>query len=142
MRDENGVFTRVRVFHPSGGEMMTKQADKDAADINTIMNKYVETGVYPISTKTPYYGNFVGTPTFHEGLNRIASAQEDFDRLPARVRKHVDNDPGKFLDLVHDPERRDELEALGLVKAQIPVKPEPVVKPPETPAPPETPPAS
>jgi len=117
---------RRRVYHPSGGRVMTKQSEKDGSDINLIMKRWIAQGVVTVSGTKPFYGDFESGLGFHESLNRIKAAKEAFDQLPAAVRRHVDNDPGKFLDLVYDTERRKELEELDLVPEQIPAIPEKV----------------
>lgn len=139
-KNAEGIPVRKPCYHPQGGKLMTKQADKDSCDINSIMKKYTETGVHPVSAQEPYYGDFSDSPSYHEGMDAIASAQQTFERLPSHVRKHVHNDPGEFLDLVNDPDRRDELVSLGLATHQIPAKkaekaPEPPKEPAPTPAP-------
>lgn len=134
MRDENGVAVRVRTFHPEGGEMMTKQADKDGCDINIILKNNLITGVIPVTTKTPFYGDFSEGADFHDASNRLLLAQADFAALPSALRKHVDNDPGAFLDLISDPDRRAELVDLGLTDAHIPPQADPAPVVPPTPA--------
>lgn len=120
---------RKRVTHPSGGPVKTKQSEAAACDINAIMKRYASHGELPAGSGNPSYGDFSGVGDYHSAANRVLAAQADFDRLPSDVRKHVDNDPGSFLDLVYDPERRDELEELGLVEALLPDVPPVVVEP-------------
>lgn len=116
------MIKRFRVAHPSGGKMMTKQADKDGCNINLIMKRYARTGVLPVTDKDPIYGDFASGLDYHQAQNAIVSAQAEFDALPAAVRKHVDNDPGKFLDMVGDPDRVQELMDLGMLENFIPDK--------------------
>ncbi len=123
---------RVRVFHPHSDEVMTKQADKDGCDINLILKNYTRTGVLPVSTARPYYGNFENGLNYHEAQNQILEAKADFEKLPSHVREHVDNDPGKFLDMVMDPNRSQELFDLGLTDPFVPAQA--VATPPPTPS--------
>ena len=48
-------------------------------------------------------------------MNIVASAQQEFDQLPAPVRKRFGNDPASFLDFVHDDSNIDEMAKLGLI---------------------------
>jgi len=122
-----------QAVHPAeGGISKTKQADAIETDINKIVGKFIAHGTLPIAGTVPTYGDFSTFTTYHDALNLVMQAQNDFDDLPATVRKHVDNDPGKFLDLVHDPTRRAELEELGLVDEQAPP-----AAPPADPKPPD-----
>lgn len=113
---------RVRVVAPEGGDMMTKQSMALESDINHIVSRWIHHGQVPRAvSSTPMYGDFSSFDSFHEAANLVLAAEADFARLPAHVRDHCKNDPGLFLDLVYDPERRPELEALGLVAAALPV---------------------
>lgn len=127
-------FDRRSVQHPSGGRQMTKLAEQDASDINVIMRRWKADGVVPVVGDKPRYGDFSRGVDFHDGLNRMKAAGDDFDALPSEVRKRCDNDPGKFLDLVSVEETRLELVELGLPSDRDPGDPSPPVP---DPAPPE-----
>lgn len=131
------VRERVPVVHPNEGASRTKQADLKASDINHIVAKWVRTGVPPQTQGALRYGDFSNVDDYLTCCMRVREAEEQFMRLPSRVRKYCDNNPGKFLDLVFDPERRGVLEALGLVEPQrphdesgVPLEP-PAEEPPE-----------
>jgi len=98
------------------GPSLTKQADAKDADINNIMAKYERTGMLPIVQGVPTYADFSNVASFQEAQNLIIEAAQAFEQLPAKVRKHFDNDPGAFLGAFEDPSRREELEGLGLVE--------------------------
>ncbi len=115
---------RLRVFHPSGGPVLTKQSEKDSTDVNLIMDSWVHAGAAVAGHLNPHpgaYGDFSSGIGYHEALDAVRDAERSFAALPTKVRTHVDNDPGKFLDMCFDPERREELERLGIVEAQKPV---------------------
>lgn len=128
-------YVRVEVRHPTGGRIMTKQSEAAACDINLIVRRWRVDGVLPQALKKPIYGDFNVGLDYHAAMSRVVAAGQDFEALPAHVRKHVDNDPGKFLDLVNDEKRRDEMIELGLLPELIPerVLPAPVVDPPPVP---------
>lgn len=113
---------RVRVVAPEGGRRMTKQSELDSTDINRIVNRWRQTGVMPTGAVNPQYGDFSGVEDFHASLNKVRSAERDFLTLPARIRAYCQNDPGEYLDLCLNPERREECEKLGLKEAQLPEK--------------------
>lgn len=115
------MIERVRVVHPEGGRMMTKQSMAAQTDVNQIVARHVAHGVPFPDGGGAGYGDFSSALDYHSALNSIREAQDTFLRLPAAVREYCENDPGKFLDLVVDPARRDELVKLGLIPAMMPV---------------------
>ncbi len=125
---------RVRVFHPSGGPQLTKLAEQDSTDINLIMDSWIGTGGAVPGRLNPAvgrYGDFSSGLDYWSALTAVRQAEMDFAALPPKIRNHVDNDPGKFLDLFDDPAKRDELVELGLV---APLEAKPVeVAPPKAP---------
>lgn len=126
--------TRPRVKHAGGGESRTKQSDRQGTDLRSMVERYHRTGALPPGRGNPVYGDFSAGLDYHAALMRVQAAEDDFARLPARVRSAVDNDPGKFLDLVFDPKRVEELKSLGLTEEQLPLLPEPTApKPPFAP---------
>lgn len=124
----------ARVQHEGGGESLTKQSMASATDINNIVNRWIVHGEAPVTGKKPMYGDFTGLGDFHTAMNRVKAAEADFQALPAHIRKHCNNDPGEFLAMVYDPNRKPELEQLGLVESRNPAVPEPEPAP-ENPAP-------
>lgn len=118
---EEGMEVR-KVYHPTGGRLMVKQAPREHTDINFIVNRWRQTGYVQGSGKEPRYGDFSAGLDYHACLNHVRDAEDSFMRLPARVRSYCENDAGKFLDLCEDPERIKEMEALGLLEAQMPEK--------------------
>lgn len=121
------MVERRRVVHPEGGDSMTKQADALDSDINKIMNRYVTTGVLPpLNGRQATYGDFQDSADFYTQMNRVTHGRSEFERLPAHIRDYCKNDLGVFLDLVSNPERRKELEKLGLTEAQVPENVAPV----------------
>ena len=112
---------RRRVSHRKSGKSRVKESQRDQADINMMMRKYIAHGTpVPVVGQEPAYGDFSAGVDFHTALNKVQQAEADFAALPAVIRKHVDNDPGKFLDLVMTPEGRAELEAAGMETTRAP----------------------
>lgn len=108
------------VKHPEGGRVMTKQSDALATDVNAIIKKWITHGVAPMVSGRPTYGDFTNVGDYHGAMNKVLEAQNQFNALPSAVRAHVENDPGKFLELIFDPNRTDELESLGLIPESVP----------------------
>lgn len=119
---------RIRVVANIEGESLTKQAHALDSDVTKIVNTYVRTGTWSRNGKVPMYGDFSNIPELREALDRIREMNEDFQYLPAAVKRAAKQDPTVFLEMVADPERRKELDAAGwLPKHGPPAKEEPPV---------------
>lgn len=120
MSDE---YISRKVYQPEGGRLMTKQAPRDEADANYIMEKWITQGHYPRGPSgSPMYGDFSSGVDYHEAMNRVLQARQEFQALPSRVRTACQNDPGLFLELCSDPARLEELRELGLAEPDVPVQ--------------------
>lgn len=110
-----------RVRHPGGGESKVQQSARDASDINTIVARWRKDHVVPMTPgKRPMYGDFTTASDFQETLHRLHMAEEEFLALPSAVRNLCDNDPGKFLDLVHQEEGLKALVDVGFAPELAP----------------------
>lgn len=88
-------------------------------DIKSIIARWRKTRqVVHIQKGTPFYGDFTGGSDFQVMLDRVKSAMDGFQTLPAEVRDACANDPGVFLDMIEDPESFEELKTLGLVEVE------------------------
>lgn len=131
---------RVTLTFPKG-EGRTEQAHVGDVDINQIWAKAL------IGQKSDYikeYGGRYGDATSLDFLQAnilISNAQEMFDALPSEIRSRFQNQPGKFMDFVQDPENEQELIKLKLANPKpeddSPDKPitppAPIVDPPDLP---------
>ncbi len=110
---------RLRVGHPEGGPQRTKLAEQDSTDVNLIMDSWVHTGAAVAGHLNPApgrYGDFSSGLDYRTALTAVRDAEAAFAALPPKVRNHCENDPGQLLDMYIDPDRRDELEKLGMVE--------------------------
>lgn len=110
-------YTRKRIQFFTDPITRTKQSFQDECDINNIMKKYEDTGILPgMIQQNPQYGEFADVPSYHEALNTIAHAHEQFEALSAHTRDRFDNDPAKFLAFVNNPKNGEELIKMGLAE--------------------------
>ena len=92
----------------------TKQAHKDECDINQVLSKYLKSGVIDhVSSHHAQYGEAPGID-FKEALDLVRRSQEMFAELPAKARKHFNNDPAAFMDAVHEEGNESLMYELGL----------------------------
>lgn len=128
---------RLRVVSCGNKPSLTKQSDKDRANIHNILRRFEKTGHLPQRVVEPLQGDIPAVSSFHEAMNIVVRGQQAFDSLPSNIRQKFENDPGKFLSFVSDEKNKDEMKEMGLLS---PEKVEEIVKvsvvsPPTPPAP-------
>lgn len=96
-------------------ESLTQQSFAHETDINTIVDRFMKSGVLPTPSLMPHYADYDGVFDFHSAMNVVRAADENFMRLDARVRSRFNNSPQKFLEFFADPANREEGVRLGLV---------------------------
>lgn len=111
------AYERQRLAITFTAPSMAQQHFREECDINNIMARYEKTGLIEHAARFGgRYEDVTAGLDYHEACNMIIRAQEAFATLPARVRAHFDNDPAAFLAAVEDPDRKDELRELGLLR--------------------------
>lgn len=98
----------------------TKQAFRDEVDINRIMERFNATGQMPPMRPQGRFGDFTGATDYLEAATRVLDARRSFDELPSDIRDYCDNDPAELIDLMHNPERLEEAQDLGLIQEVTP----------------------
>lgn len=99
---------------------MTKQEFSEECDINNIMKLAARTNGL-VSHVNQFNGQYMDVSqglSFQESMNNVLRGQEMFNSLPADIRSRFENDPGKFLDFVIDPNNKDEMRKIGLLKPE------------------------
>lgn len=127
--DDQGNSVSKVVACPS----MTRQADKDDCDINVITRRYgitERTQELLERFRNGVFGDVSEVPDYRTALDIVRHADSEFAALPVHVRTYFDNDAGRFLRAVEDPEFQagDGVE-LGLFLKKPPVEPEADVPP-------------
>jgi len=112
-------------------ESVTQQHFKEECDINTIVKRYSQTGLIThVNKSQPNYG-YATSQSFTEAMHMVATATEEFEKLPSEIRAHFDNDTAKYLDAIQDESRVDELAEIGLIEKPTPDPiEEPKIEPP------------
>ena len=118
-RSAYGDRNRVAVSFPEEG--LTEQHHKVSCDIKSIIRQYDRTGlIQNVNKAQAFYGDFTAVNEFQESLNLVKAAQDHFMSLPSDLRRRFDNDPGKYLEFVSNPDNRDEMEKLGMIEPKAP----------------------
>lgn len=114
------IKNKPKVVSQSFKGGVTQQHFKEETDVNQIVKKYMRTGVLgnPLSapTEAPKFSTFDQNFDYFGAQCFIAKAQQEFEALPAVVRKRFDNDPGQLIAFLSDEKNRPEAENLGLVE--------------------------
>lgn len=120
---------RRSVTSRPGGSSKTVQSERDRSDVNLILRKYMATGILDnMSPRNATYGDFSSGDDFHAVQTRIATAESNFQRLPAKIRSHYANDLGRLVDSITQADQGNE-EALAELRHVGLVEPKPTDEP-------------
>jgi len=97
---------------------LTQQQFKEDSDINTIVDRFMKSGVLPNPVNMPQYVDYEGIFDFQSAMNVVRQADESFMRLDAKIRARFNNSPQEFLEFFGNPDNVDEAIRLGLVIPQ------------------------
>lgn len=96
------------------GPSLTVQAQKEEADINTIVRNFGVTGQLPQGLRMPEYGDFDIVDDYRTAIEAVRAAEANFLKVPSALRERLGHDPARFLDFCADPANLEEMRALGL----------------------------
>lgn len=107
-------------------ESLTQQQFAKDADLNEIVRRFgITDGAIPPQAIDPaYFGDFSDVPDFRTALETTRAAIDNFNNLPAELRKRFGNDPVELHNFVHDEANEEEAIKLGLLKKLPPEVPE------------------
>lgn len=116
-RVRNRFSEPERVTQVNDEPSLAQQHMKSETDINTIVQRYMKTGVLgnpSAATRMPKYGDFTSLE-YMDMRNAIADIDQEFASLPARIRGRFQNDPHQLIRFLEKPENLPEAIKLGLV---------------------------
>ena len=93
---------------------LTQQQFKEESDINTIVDRFMKSGVMPNPVNMPQYIDYEGVFDFQSAMNTVRQADENFMRMDAKIRARFNNSPQEFLEFFGNPENVEEAIRLGL----------------------------
>lgn len=115
--------SRGRVQKVFNEPTRTKQSFRDECDVNNIMYKFGAARILGhYGQFKGEYGDFLDVQDYQTSMNQIIQAQDMFMSLPSKLRARFENDPSQFLAFVSNPDNRDEMKSLGLLKPQVQVQ--------------------
>jgi len=101
-------------------DSLTQQQFKDESDINTIVDRFLKSGVLPTAASMPQYVDYEGVFDFQSAMNVVKAADDNFMRLDAKVRARFNNSPQAFLEFFANPDNAEEAVRLGLAVPKAP----------------------
>ncbi len=99
-------------------DSLTQQQFKEEADINTIVDRFMKSGVLPTPVNMPQFVDYEGVFDFQSAMNVVRQADENFMRLDAKLRARFNNSPQEFLEFFSNAENIPEAIRLGLAIPQ------------------------
>lgn len=109
--DEASLESATVNLEPS----MTQQHLGPETDINMIARRYQLTGEMPVRRELGEYGEFDEDMDFQTLLHQVKAGEAAFAAVPSSIRSKFGNDPGVFLEWIHDDANYDEAATMGLV---------------------------
>lgn len=97
----------------------TKQSFKAECDINTILEKYQRTGILEHARRHGGDYGFAPAVDFKQAMDIVAQGRTMFEELPSSLRRRF-GDPESYLAFVQDPDNREEMRELGMLRADLP----------------------
>lgn len=130
----DGKYPRPVVDCAAANDGRTKQSFLKQTNINSIVARYVKTGLMDhVSANPGVFADVSAVGDYQGMLNKVISAKEAFTALPANLRSRFNHDPAQLIEFVSDESNRDEAIKLGIIpKPKAAVKSvvkEPVVAP-------------
>lgn len=94
----------------------TKQSFAEECDVNSIVKRHdARALVQSLSLAERTYADVTTFQDFHQVMNTLVQAEQDFQQLPSEARAIFDNDVANWLDTAHDADKRNALVDLGLL---------------------------
>jgi len=95
---------RRKVWTENNYPSKTDPSFQKDTDVNQILNKFIKTGhITHLSKIQGTYGDVSEIPDLYIALQKIKDAENEFMRLPAKMRRTFHNDPKVMLTFLADP---------------------------------------
>lgn len=109
---------RPRVQTVNDEPSKTVQSDAELGDVNAVMDRYRRTGIVAgLNEVEKEYRDVTTFSDFADVMRHARAAEEEFMKLPSKVREMFNHDAMQWLDTAHDPEKRQALLDKGLIVA-------------------------
>lgn len=100
----------------TGTESKVDESQADLTNIHKLLEPAIQRGLLRHSVKYTDEYDDIPAITYQDALQTVATANEMFADLPAKIRKRFNNNPVEFLQFTANPENKDEMQRLGMLK--------------------------
>lgn len=115
VKDKEGKVIRKKVSTINKKPSMTDQSYKDQVNAKLIVKHYLKTGLMTHLNQTAgEFKDVSEVKNLYESMVKVKQAEKFFMDLPSEIRKELDNDPQKMLEVIVDPKLEQEAIKLGL----------------------------
>ncbi|WNK13415.1 MAG: internal scaffolding protein [Microvirus sp.] len=125
LQDSHIVYTRFNPAPQVGlkceDQSLTQSHFLAECDINQILAKFRETGIIDEIGPGAYL-DLSESVDYQQAMHTIMAADNAFGSLPAVVRKEFNNNPGNYMEFLHNPDNYQKAVELGLALPQAPIK--------------------
>lgn len=114
-------------MNPLKKKVQVQQHMKNDCDINQIVARNKVRTYQETNPRIAKFGDFSNLGNYQEMHERVKRAEDAFAALPAKIRDRFENNPAKLVEYVNgpdSPEKRAELDKLGLITRIEDPKPE------------------
>ena len=121
-REEMRAFLAPKFeYHPDGKPVYTTvQGCEKECDVNMIIKTYTKEDLIRAVQGFEYsYGDLTGDD-FKSFMDSVIGAKDAFMKLPSKTRAFFENDPGKMLTFMEDPNNRAKAIELGMIDEKTP----------------------
>jgi len=106
-------------------DFLTEQHHRDTVNIHSILKRFEITGIMDhVNQYEGQYVEMLDPPDYHEAQNKIAMIDDMFMTLPASLRREFENDPGKFVEYMNNPDNYEDIIEKGLNASHLSVAPD------------------
>lgn len=100
---------------PEGAKSMAQKQFAHDADVNNLWKRFKGPPPQsPTATRVPSFRDFTNVPTFLDQMNAMAKVRQDYEALPAKVRKRF-HSPLEIIMFLQDPNNEAEAIKLGFI---------------------------
>lgn len=109
---------KPRVQTTDFGPSMTDQSERDLADIRKVLARFKAGGLQTMLDEAQLVFADVSEFTdLADAMRQAKVAEEEFLKLPSKVREIFNHDVAEWLDHAHDEDKREKLVQAGFLKA-------------------------
>lgn len=112
-----GKYTKRKHAITFDTKSKVQQGHEDETDINRIIGRFLGGQDVPGNSAQPMYADISEVPSYHEMQNHIAYADQQFMKLPAKLRGRFNNKSANLVNFLLDDKNKEEATKMGFFNA-------------------------